>query len=164
MPKVPIKTWLESGVPTRSEVRKWRSAHVSAMIHHLNLALDRGRRLKRLLDDTTRPGRAPLKEEEAPDRTYEAAVQRAAALERELALLYALLEARSLGSIRNGRLVIGAGNANVPKLTELESVRATRASIEKRIARIRPTRGRRPGPDPSTLVPGRPARPASPRK
>jgi hypothetical protein len=163
------KTWLETGRPNRKEVRGWRSAHVSAVVRHLNDALERCRRLKALLDDSTRPGRAPLKEEEAPARAYDLAIERAALLEREIALLYALVEARSLGVIRNGRLVIGAGNLNPPKLVALESVRATRASIEKRIARmeVRRRQPARSGLDPSTLVPGRPAKqvpPASPGK
>lgn len=153
------RPWIESGKPTDREVRAWRHAHVVTILRLLNGAADRARRLRVLLDEQERLGAAPLRREvEAPEALYLLAMERCAKLEREVELLYLLLEARSLGTIRRGKLVIGGvvGKPVRTKLDELDRAQASRAKIEREIARLKPAR--RPGsPDPAAVVPGRPA-------
>lgn len=139
------KPWIETGKPTDDEVRAWRGAHVVEILRSVNGAIARAKRLKVLLDDQERYGAAPLRRElEAPEVLYKLAMQRAAKLEREVELLYLLLEARSLGTIRNGKLVIGGivSQPARPRLDELAEVRAGKRKIEAELERL--TRGRRP--------------------
>lgn len=139
------KPWIETGKPTDDEVRAWRGAHVVEILRSINGAIARAKRLKVLLDDQERYGAAPLRRQpEPPEVLYALAMQRAAKLEREVELLYLLLEARSLGTIRGGKLVIGGivSQPARPRLDELAEVRAGKRKIEAELDRL--TRGRRP--------------------
>lgn len=166
------KPWIETGKPTDDEVRAWRGAHVVEILRTLNAALARAKRLRVLLDDQERYGAAPLRRQlEAPEVLYSLAMERAAKLEREVELLYALLEARSLGTIRRGQLIVGARVSQParPRLDELGEVRAGKAKIEAELERL--TRDRRPARAALPAAPaaatartaGPPARPASRR-
>lgn len=140
------KPWIETGKPTDDEVRAWRGAHVVSILRSVNAALARAKRLKVLLDDEERLGAAPLRRElEAPEVLYRLAQERAAKLEREVELLYLLLEARSLGTIKRGRLVLGAvvSQPAAPRLDELAAVRAEKSRIDAELERLTQGRGRR---------------------
>lgn len=142
------RPWIETGKPSDDEVRAWRRAHVVGILKSVNAAIARAKRLRVLLDDETRLGAAPLKRElEAPEVLYALAMERAAKLEREVELLYALLEARSLGTIRRGRLVLGGvvSPPARPRLDALADVRAEKARIEAELERLTQAGRRRRG-------------------
>jgi hypothetical protein len=136
--------WRRDGRPTDEDVRKWRLAVVNDMTVLLDAARFKLRDLAKLLATGAKVERSYRNRTglhpkvEAPGRDYNAALERADKLAREVELLYVLLEARSLGVIKRGGLVLGA-KVSAPahvRVKELGRVRADREKIEREMARI----------------------------
>ena len=167
--------WIETGKPTPDEVRAWRDRHAKAIYSHLRRATRHASRLKELLVKVQGGGEqyqialaGPVPKGDELTRAYELSLRRAAHLEREVELLYLLLEARSLGLIRGGRLKLGTIVSRPARvqLEKLDAVRTDRRALDAeldRVMRVRAgVRPRRAAPvDPASLVPGRPAPPAA---